>query len=421
MRYTHEEMELALTELTKNAKPMHGFVAALFACIPTAALCYVISTMAAIPLVVLIIPPLIIGLTARFVGRTYRIKHRLPIGIIGAAMYLLYWGVLQLNPAFTLLLPIAFYISFFTAKIKLKPVDIWALEEQELGAFDTKTASNSNNNLMTKDEFTAAVIKHLQQENPNIAIEATEQLKIHTKEPYHGWQKMYDLTNLYIDYSSQKKSFDDISMSIKTGYAEALASMNNQQIQNILPVIKSVHYIKETAEQLKFANIDENNFPIYYEKLNDDLIKIYAFDTETTSRPINRKEINDLGIADSIEFTAKQNIFNYYNENNARIEELDLEDNGKIYIFSADDTYEASVITAFDYLEASVLDTKHQWVVFVPARNVVLITSAEYPQAINMAATMAEQTYDGAAYPLSPYGYTRCNEQWVRYIGQSSH
>lgn len=147
MRYTHEEMELALAELTKNAKPMHGFVAALFACMPTTALCYVISTMTAIPLVTLIIPPVIIGLTARFVGRTYYIKHRLPIGMIGAAMYLISLGILQLNPAFTLLLPITFYIAFSTAKIKLNPVDIWALEGLELGTFGTKTDGNIEKNI----------------------------------------------------------------------------------------------------------------------------------------------------------------------------------------------------------------------------------------------------------------------------------
>ncbi|KAA3649536.1 MAG: hypothetical protein DWP95_02040 [Proteobacteria bacterium] len=110
-----------------------GFFAALVAAVPALAVYLFFGQMSVILVLFLALPPLMIGYAAQFVGRCYKIKHRLPIGVLGASAHIFGCVVLQVHPFYYLLTPIAFMLSVMVAKVKLKRVDIWAIEEYEMG------------------------------------------------------------------------------------------------------------------------------------------------------------------------------------------------------------------------------------------------------------------------------------------------
>ena len=84
----------------------------------------------------LVLPPAVVGLFARFTGRTYKTKHRLLIGAVGAIVHIAGCMLLGLSPLIYLLTPVAFGISMYLAKIKLEAVHIWAIKQEELGQLD---------------------------------------------------------------------------------------------------------------------------------------------------------------------------------------------------------------------------------------------------------------------------------------------
>ncbi|GAB4196045.1 MAG: hypothetical protein Tsb002_29100 [Wenzhouxiangellaceae bacterium] len=144
MRFSDEEMANSLIELKKNASPAYGFFAALFALIPAISMYFLFAHMGGALYIMLAIPPAIVGLAARFVGRCYKVKHRLPVGFLGAVVHLVGCYLLQLNPILYLMTPVAFAISVNVSKVKLERVHIWALNQEELGKLNTDNSSQTD-------------------------------------------------------------------------------------------------------------------------------------------------------------------------------------------------------------------------------------------------------------------------------------
>lgn len=134
----------ALIDLKKNAKPIYGLLAAIFALLPGTAMYFFFAEMGGILYVMLAIPPAIVGFTARFVGRCYTFKHRLPVGLVGAVVHLIGCFLLQLNPFIYLMTPVAFVIALTVAKVKLERVHIWALDQEQLGKLNTNNPSQAD-------------------------------------------------------------------------------------------------------------------------------------------------------------------------------------------------------------------------------------------------------------------------------------
>ena len=137
MRYTIEEMESAYSYINKNAKPLLAFIGALTGLIPAFGLYFLYSDMGAILWVMLALPPLVIGLFSKFVGRTYKATHRISVGVVGALVHLAGCYMFQLNPIAYLMVPVAFVISMTSAKIKLDRVHHAAILQADLGKINT--------------------------------------------------------------------------------------------------------------------------------------------------------------------------------------------------------------------------------------------------------------------------------------------
>lgn len=133
MRYSNEEMEGALAEINSNQKPVLAFFASLVGAVPAIAMYLFFAQMGGAIYLMLAVPPAFIGLFARFVGRTYKAKHRIPVGIVGAFVHIIGCLLLQFSPLIYLLTPVAFMIAMSVAKIKLERIHSQAILQADLG------------------------------------------------------------------------------------------------------------------------------------------------------------------------------------------------------------------------------------------------------------------------------------------------
>ena len=133
MRYTQDEMRRAYLEIEQNAKPSHALIAGIIGAVPAIAFYAFISLDAYVAIVFLAIPAAIIGLFARFVGRTYRLKHRLPIGAIAALIHVFGCYMIGLHILSYVLTPVAFAIAVTLSSIKLEDIHHMAITQIEAG------------------------------------------------------------------------------------------------------------------------------------------------------------------------------------------------------------------------------------------------------------------------------------------------
>lgn len=268
--------------------------------------------------------------------------------------------------------------------------------------------------VLNKQEFTNAFYEQLKIKMPNTGFEVIGDLQIHTPD-IEGYQLNIFLDNAYDVYSSGMKSMEQVFQDQLTALKNQSESFSNNNIRSIFPVLKPKDYIETARKQLSAAGYDKSELPFYYKKFNNDTYVLYVFDTEQSMRFVTVKDVQELSIQETISSIAKKNIEGYFANIEAVISQVDTGDDGQIFIFSADENYEASVLFATSYLETKLKARIEDFVVFVPARNIVLIVPENDNVGLELATQLATQGFSELGYSISPYGYVYRNGQWTRY------
>ncbi|WP_417358550.1 hypothetical protein [Gallaecimonas pentaromativorans] len=117
MSYSDIELKRAYQELIDKENIMAAFLGGIGGAIPGAAIFYLIGLMHGFLLIMLVIPPALIGISARFTGYPYHFKTRLPLGLLAAALHIAGCWYLQLSPLFYLVAAVAFVEAVSFSKI----------------------------------------------------------------------------------------------------------------------------------------------------------------------------------------------------------------------------------------------------------------------------------------------------------------
>ncbi|RUO29573.1 hypothetical protein [Aliidiomarina soli] len=133
MKYSIEEMQHAYAELNKKERPLAAFFGAIGGALPVAALYLLFGEMGGVLAVMLLLPPVVIGLFARYTGFPYRLKVRLPIGLIAMILHIAGCWLLQLNPLLYLLAPVCAGIAISMSKVKLSKLQDLAIDRAKMG------------------------------------------------------------------------------------------------------------------------------------------------------------------------------------------------------------------------------------------------------------------------------------------------
>ena len=132
-KYSLGEMQVALIQLNARANPTLAFCGALAGFLPAIVVYWVMVHMGGIYDEFLLIPPFIIGFTARYVGRCYKTKHRIPAATLGIIGHLIGCYLLELNLVYYILTPVAFAAVMITARTPLHEIHELALVQEDMG------------------------------------------------------------------------------------------------------------------------------------------------------------------------------------------------------------------------------------------------------------------------------------------------
>lgn len=270
------------------------------------------------------------------------------------------------------------------------------------------TAYSLASELLTKAAFTEQYIAVARQAYPNVTFTITGELSVSVKHKEGGEGTTY-LDNAYLNYTGAPENLDEI-LTQYTASLDTLLQSENQpkSIATIFPVIKDNLYLQEVTAILKAQQDNNNDTNLYYEPLNDQLVVMYAFDTPTSLQFVTTKDVHELKInTRELREIAKANL--------QQAVPLTIEgDPSWLSMLVADGSYEASFILFDDIWTRDYFPVKGDIVIFVPSRDLVLITGSEDLQGLARIHQIINDPQNTFPHMVSEQGFIRKNNRWER-------
>ena len=274
-------------------------------------------------------------------------------------------------------------------------------------------SSSIQKRLMNEQAFTNYFCSQLK-EKLNEKAQVIEPLQIKIEDS-DGWEYTSFLGNAYSQYISQPASL----VQVINNQLRTIKARKNTEIEKgkIFAVIKPVFYLEEVRKQLVQIGATDNGMQIVYKEINLDLLAFYVVDTETGMRSLMENDLSELDIAEenlhAIALSNLEKYFAYMGVTSNRIENIG---NAKVYHVTIDDNYEASTILLNNYWIKDNFDIDGDFVVFIPARNVLLVTGSEDIEGLQIGNQIAKEGFSELAYHISPRGYILQNTSWLPFI-----
>lgn len=218
------------------------------------------------------------------------------------------------------------------------------------------------------------------------------------------------LDNAYAQYKAEPALLDDI---IAT-YVQSLASVLDDQAAtgdraDLVPVIKDLAYLNEVSALMahKRESGDEAVGELYSEALNGDLVVLYAFYSELSMRYATGDDIGEMGLGRAeLRAFALANLMR-------RLPDVAREGDDSLSMLTADGTFEASLLLLDGIWTKDNFAVKGDIVVFVPARDVVLVTGSKDRDGLARAREIVRD--NDWTYPVSALAFVRKRGAWTRF------
>ena len=263
--------------------------------------------------------------------------------------------------------------------------------------------------LLSEKEFTQKYITSLMKQNKDIEIISTSTLKVIFKLKQSEEQQSF-LDNAYLNYKSNPSDIDEI---LERYGLSMLASIDAEDSQftkdKILPVLKDYLYIKQTKELMKDkSNVDDEL--LVYEKLNEILYIVYAFDTLESIRFLSSSDLERLDIKKSqLKEIAIHNLLN-------SMPQIQTQgDTSGLSMIIADGNYEASFLLVDELWTKENFPVKGDIVVYIPSRDTVLVTGSEDKENLDKIHTIMYSPEQAWPYIVADVGFIRTGSVWVEY------
>ncbi|WP_283711186.1 DUF1444 family protein [Pseudoalteromonas prydzensis] len=222
------------------------------------------------------------------------------------------------------------------------------------------------------------------------------------------------LANSYARYISGQASMDEALADFIASQVEYqnLDESDVLNISQLRPVIKSQSYLDGVKSQLAAAGVDEIQLP-YYEKLTGELLVFYAIDSPDSLRFLTQQDFQSLGLSSrNLRSKAIANLDDYLSAINIKIEKLDIQDSGDVYMLVADENYEATAILTPSFKKLLKQKIPGEVIIGIPSRNILLIASKSDSKAVMSVAGITYSQYPELAYSISPFIYTLKDDSW---------
>ncbi|MCH4296695.1 DUF1444 family protein [Shewanella sp. 3B26] len=215
------------------------------------------------------------------------------------------------------------------------------------------------------------------------------------------------LDNAYKDYLNSPK---DIEIIIQN-YASSLNlsdDLENNKFgkEYIFPVIKDNVYIQQIEDMFK----DSGKKGLVYEKLNDVLYVVYAFDTPKAIRFMTEEDLLETGVKrDELRELAKGNL-------KKSIPNIHLEgDTSRLSMLVADGMYEASFLLFDGVWTKEQIPVNGDIVVYAPTRGLLLITGSEDEESLAKIHSIVYNPENNWSHIVAEVGFIRVGNTWKVY------
>ncbi len=257
--------------------------------------------------------------------------------------------------------------------------------------------------LISKSEFTDKYVQTVVRIHPDAQASIASELEVKIVMP-GGKELTSFLDNAYTDYSNQPDNLEGI-LATYIGLLPAAVESDTADYgkEHIFPVIKDRLYIEQTGKLLE----KDGKNKLVYEQLNDILYIVYAFDTPTAIRFLSEEDLGKLGIErNGLRELAMSNLKD-------ALPEIQLKgDPSSLSMIIADGNYESSLLLADKLWTKDQFPVKGDIVVYVPTRDVVLITGSEDATNLSKAYDIVNNPEQEWSHMITSEGFVRVNGKW---------
>ena len=237
---------------------------------------------------------------------------------------------------------------------------------------------------LTPEEFTQYYVSTLQVSHPELAITVAQDLELNVAREGKSDVTNF-LHNAYDVYRQDPSNKETVFKKFSLSFLETL-DLQDKKLDptRIVPILKDRAWIEETRQAL--ATHGDGTAPEQIsEGLNEELVILYAEDTENNIRYLSHSDLADAGIE-------PWNLRNLACYNLRRLlPKIERHSENGTYMLTADGNYEASLPLLDSVWKDPALRVNGEFVFAIPARDLLVITGSKDGEGI---ARLRKVIYD---------------------------
>lgn len=268
--------------------------------------------------------------------------------------------------------------------------------------------------LLSTAAFTDRYVEKVRADKPGVEILSQGELELDIE--VDGQTVSIGLDNAYRQYQSDPDGLDRILHAHVATIGNWRTTLDTETTGSIRPVIKSDDYLAQMRSMVAAQGGSGDELPLIYSELAEDLNILYVLDTEYSMSMIDRKSADEMRLSESgLRAIAVENLTDFFANIETSVESLETSAGGVIAYLVADGNYEASAILIDGLIETLDASLQGELIVFVPARDLFIVTGTDEPGGYEAAYEVATSLFNESAYVISPHAYVIDDGKWVHY------
>ncbi len=255
---------------------------------------------------------------------------------------------------------------------------------------------------LAPEAFRDLYLAYFRNRQPGVEIEVMGELEFKVKVASGAAHGVY-LDNAYQQYLSDPGNRDEILELYITSFLEVL-NQEEKPIDpdRIVPVIKDRGWIEEIQASLEERGGDAGEMPAYLcDRYNSELSVFFAEDSEKNIRYLTEDVFEEMDLPrEELLTRAKRNLKELLNG-------VEVMGGDGIYMVKAGGDYEASLLLFDSLWNQEKMPVEGDYVVAIPARDLLIVTGTGHPEAIEKLREMASEGAAQFSYRLSPVLFVR--------------
>jgi uncharacterized protein YtpQ (UPF0354 family) len=224
-----------------------------------------------------------------------------------------------------------------------------------------------------------------------VDIKAERELRITNAK---GKESTLFLDNAYAEYLQDPKALSAVIGKYGAGFAEFPRDEASIDRSRIVPIVKDRKWLAEIRESLKARGAEQPPENVF-DDLNEELVVVYAEDSPKNIRYLTPKNLHDTGVARAeLRGLAVENL-------KRLLPRIEVHPGPLFSMVKADGNYEASLLLFDGLWSNGQIRVDGDFVVAIPARDVLLVTGSRNPAGIAKLRELAARVVRESSYHLT--------------------